>query len=282
MEKLDEMTGPILGSSSEKYTHGHHASVVAAHAVRRASEAAAFVLPQLKSPMRVLDFGCGPGTITNDLAEHLLPDGSLVGIDSSYAVIEQARNAATEKNIANVEFEVNSIYETGYESSVFDAAYAHQVLQHLSEPVRALEEVKRVLKPGGICAVREVDWGASAIWPNDERLSKFFDVYSKVAERNGGDAFAGRRLKQWFTDAGFSDLVVTTSTWTFAEGSGLKWWGDQWADRILSSDLAKRAVEYGIATDSDLKDISQGWLDWVQAEGAFFSFIQVEVVGERA
>ncbi|MBT3554780.1 MAG: methyltransferase domain-containing protein [Chloroflexi bacterium] len=282
MEKLDEMTGPILGSSSEKYTHGHHASVVAAHAVRRASEAAAFVLPQLKSPMRVLDFGCGPGTITNDLAEHLLPDGSLVGIDSSDAVIEQARNAATEKNIANVEFEVNSIYETGYESSVFDAAYAHQVLQHLSEPVRALEEVKRVLKPGGICAVREVDWGASAIWPNDERLSKFFDVYSKVAERNGGDAFAGRRLKQWFTDAGFSDLVVTTSTWTFAEGSGLKWWGDQWADRILSSDLAKRAVEYGIATDSDLKDISQGWLDWVQAEGAFFSFIQVEVVGERA
>ena len=282
MEKLDEMTGPIFGSSSEKYTHGHHASVVAAHAVRRASEAAAFVLPQLKSPMRVLDFGCGPGTITNDLAEHLLPDGSLVGIDSSYAVIEQARNAATEKNIANVEFEVNSIYETGYESSGFDAAYAHQVLQHLSEPVRALEEVKRVLKPGGICAVREVDWGASAIWPNDERLSKFFDVYSKVAERNGGDAFAGRRLKQWFTDAGFSDLVVTTSTWTFAEGSGLKWWGDQWADRILSSDLAKRAVEYGIATDSDLKDISQGWLDWVQAEGAFFSFIQVEVVGERA
>ena len=282
MEKLDEMTGPILGSSSEKYTHGHHASVVAAHAVRRASEAAAFVLPQLKSPMRVLDFGCGPGTITNDLAEHLLPDGSLVGIDSSDAVIEQARNAATEKNIANVEFEVNSIYETGYESSVFDAAYAHQVLQHLSEPVRALEEVKRVLKPGGICAVREVDWGASAIWPNDERLSKFFDVYSKVAERNGGDAFAGRRLKQWFTDAGFSDLVVTTSTWTFAEGSGLKWWGDQWADRILSSDLAKRAVEYGIATNSDLKDISQGWLDWVQAEGAFFSFIQVEVVGERA
>ncbi|MBT7004855.1 MAG: SAM-dependent methyltransferase, partial [Chloroflexi bacterium] len=97
-----------------------------------------------------------------------------------------------------------------------------------------------------------------------------------------GDAFAGRRLKQWFTDAGFSDLVVTTSTWTFAEGSGLKWWGDQWADRILSSDLAKRAVEYGIATDSDLKDISQGWLDWIQAEGAFFSFIQVEVVGERA
>ena len=281
MERFDEMTGPISGSSSEKYTHGHHESVVAAHSVRRASEAAAFVLPQLKSPMRLLDFGCGPGTITNDLAEHLLPGGSVLGIDNSETVIAQASSAASEKGISNVEFETNSVYETGYDDASFDAAYAHQVLQHLSEPLRGLEEVKRVLKPGGICAVREVDWGASAIWPSDERLSKFFDVYNRVAERNGGDAFAGRRLKQWFTDAGFSDLTVTTSTWTFADENGLKWWGEQWADRILRSDIAKRAVEYGIATESDLQDISQGWLDWVQADGAFFSFMQVEVVGVK-
>lgn len=272
---------PIAGSDSEKYTHGHHESVVAAHAVRRASEAAAFVLPQLKSPMRLLDFGCGPGTITNDLAEHLLPDGSVVGIDSSEAVIDQARSNASEKGVSNVEFEVNSIYETGYEAGSFDAAYAHQVLQHLSAPVNALNEVKRVLKPGGICAIREVDWGASALYPPDERLSKFFDVYNGVAERNGGDAFAGRRLKKWFTEAGFSDLAVTTSTWTFSDENGLKWWGEQWAERILSSDIAKRSVEYGIATESDLADISQGWLDWVQAEGAFFAFMQVEVVGVK-
>ncbi|NQW21003.1 MAG: methyltransferase domain-containing protein [Chloroflexi bacterium] len=276
------MTGPISGSSSEKYTHGHHSSVVAAHAVRRATEAAAFVLPRLKSPMRLLDFGCGPGTISNDLAEHLLPDGSLVGIDSSEVVIEQAREAAVEKGITNVKFEVNSIYETGYEAESFDAAYAHQVLQHLSEPVRALTETRRVLKPGGICAVREVDWGASALWPPDDRLIAFLDVYRRVAELNGGDAYAGRRLKQWFIEARFSDLTVTTSTWTFSDENGLKWWGEQWAERILHSDLAKRAVEYGIATENDLADISYGWLDWVQAEGAFFAFMQVEIVGVKA
>ena len=276
------INGPVSDSNLEKYTHGHHKSVVAAHAVRRASEAAAFVLPRLKSPMRLLDFGCGPGTITNDLADHLAPNGSVVGIDSSETVIEQARSAAVEMGVSNVEFEVNSIYATGYEDARFDAAFAHQVLQHLSEPIRALEEARRVLKPGGICAVREVDWGTSTVWPSDERLSKFFSVYNRVADRNGGDVFAGRRLKQWFTEAGFSDLVVTTSTWTFAEESGLKWWGEQWADRILRSDLAKRAVEYGIASERDLAEISQGWLDWVQAEGAFFAFMQVEVVGMRA
>ena len=276
------MTSPISRSSSEKYTHGHHASVVAAHAVRRASEAAAFVLPQLKSPMRLLDFGCGPGTITVDLAEHLLPDGSVVGIDSSDAVISQAQSNAAEKGISNAEFAVNSIYDTGYDADSFDAAYAHQVLQHLSEPVRALNEARRVLKPGGICAVREVDWGTSAIWPADERLSRFLDVYRRVAERNGGDAHAGRRVKQWFTEAGFSDLVVTTSTWTFSDESGLKWWGEQWAERILNSDLAKRAVEYGIASESELAEVSQGWLDWVDSDGAFFAFTQVEVVGAKA
>jgi len=271
----------MADSTSEKYTHGHHDSVVAAHAVRRASEAAAFVLPQLKSPMRLLDYGCGPGTITVDLAEHLLPDGSVVGIDSSTAVIEQAREYARPKNLRNLEFQTNSIYETGYETSSFDAAYAHQVLQHLAEPVKALQEVRRVLKPGGICAVREVDWGASALYPPDERLSQFLDIYYRVAERNGGDAYAGRRVKQWFTDAGFADLEVTTSTWTFADENGLKWWGEQWAERILHSDLAKRAVEYGIATEAELADVSQGWLDWIEAEGAFFAFMQVEVVGTK-
>ncbi len=267
--------------SPEKYTHGHHASVVAAHAVRRASEAAAFVLPQLKSPMRLLDFGCGPGTITVDLAEHLLPDGSVVGIDTSEDVIEQAREYASSKNLENLEFEANSAYETGYEPNSFDAAYAHQVLQHLSEPVRALKEVRRVLKPGGICAVREVDWGASALYPPDDRLARFLEVYYKVAARNGGDAYAGRRLKQWFTETGFTDLNVTTSTWTFSDEYGLKWWGEQWAERILRSDLAKRAVEYGIATEAELADISQGWLDWANAEGAFFAFMQIEVVGTK-
>ncbi len=275
------MTESIQGSNSEKYTHGHHASVVAAHSARRASEAAAFVLPRLSSPMRLLDFGCGPGTITIDLAEHLLPDGSVLGIDSSGAVIEQARRSAVERGVSNIDFSVNSVYETGYDPNSFDAAYAHQVLQHLSDPVSALSEVRRVLRPGGICAVREVDWGASALWPPDDRLAKFFDVYHRVAKRNGGDANAGRRLKQWFTDAGFDDLTVTTSTWTFADKGGLKWWGEQWAERILRSDIATRAVEYGIATEGELSEISQGWLDWVEAEGAFYAFIQVETVGVK-
>ena len=268
--------------TTEQYTHGHHRSVVTAHSARRASESAAFLLPRLKSPMKLLDFGCGPGTITVDLAELLQPGGSVVGIDASEDVIAQASENAAKSGLSNVTFESRSIYDSELASESFDVAFAHQVLQHLSEPVRALTEAKRVLKPGGICAVREVDWGSAALSTDDPRLKRFFDVYYQVAKRNGGEPEAGRHLKGWFEEAGFTDLEVTTSTWTFSESVGIEWWGKQWAERILHSSIATRATEYGVASESDLKEISQGWLDWMESPGAFFCFTHVETIGVKA
>lgn len=266
----------------EKYLHGHHQSVVTAHSARNASETAAFVLQQLSSPMRLLDFGCGPGTVTIDLAEHLLPAGSAVGIDLSENVIELARSTAAKRQVSNVSFEVNNIYATGYDKRSFDVVYAHQVLQHLSDPVKALTEAHRVLIPGGICAVREVDWGTNALWPQDRQLVRFFEIYNAVAERNGGNVNAGRSLKKWFVEAGFTNIAVTTSTWSFSDDAGLKWWGKQWSERILNSDIATQAIEYGIASENELAKISRAWLDWTETPGAFFAFIQVEVIGETS
>jgi ubiquinone/menaquinone biosynthesis C-methylase UbiE len=265
----------------EQYTHGHHRSVVTAHSARRASEAAAFLLPLLKSPMRLLDFGCGPGTITVDLAEKLKPGGSVVGIDMSEEVIAQAREHARSSGVSNVRFDTGNIYETGFDEGSFDVVYAHQVLHHLSGPVKALAEAKRVLKPGGICGVREVDWGTSAIWPTNSRLERFLEIFHEVERRNGGDADAGRHLKDWFEQAGFSDLKVTASTWAFAEQAGLEWWGTQWSERIVHSNIATSAVKYGIATQAELEDISKAWLEWMAAPGAFFSFIHAEVIGTK-
>ncbi|MGA0275618.1 MAG: methyltransferase domain-containing protein [Dehalococcoidia bacterium] len=267
--------------ANEKYLHGHSKSVVAAHSARTAAEAAAFVLPELCSPMRLLDFGCGPGSITIDLAEHLLPEGSVVGIDSSESVIEQARNSAIERGVSNVDFEVRSIYDTKLPSESFDGVYAHQVLQHLADPVSALREARRMMKPDGLCAVREVDWGTSAIHPFNDDLRDFLRVYSEVARRNGGEPDAGRFLKGWFLDARFADTQTTTSTWTFSDEAGLKWWGEQWADRIKTSSIATSAIEYGIADESDLERISQAWLRWMNEPGAFFVFTQTEVIGRR-
>lgn len=267
--------------TTDQYTHGHHRSVVSAHSARRASEAAAFLLPRLKSPMRLLDFGCGPGTITVDLGEVLKPDGSVVGIDFSEDVIAQAKAHADKSDATNIQFQAGSIYDTGFGDDEFDVAYAHQVLQHLDNPVAALVEAKRVIKRGGICAVREVDWGTAAINPRNDLLKRFLEIYFAVAESNGGKADAGRYLKGWFVDAGFADLEVTTSTWSFADQTGLEWWGNQWSERILASNIATAAIERGIASQEELEQISVAWKDWITSPGAFFVFTQVEVIGKK-
>ncbi len=232
--------------------------------------------------MRLLDFGCGPGTITVDLGEVLKPDGSAVGIDFSEDVIAQARAYAEKSDSTNVEFRAASIYDTGFADDEFDVAYAHQVLQHLESPVAALTEAKRVIKPGGICAVREVDWGTAAINPTNNLLERFLDIYFAVAESNGGRADAGRYLKGWFVEADFTDLEVTTSTWSFADQAGLEWWGNQWSERILASNIATAAVERAIATQQELEQISVAWKDWVTEPNAFFAFTQVEVIGTKS
>lgn len=267
--------------TTEHYTHGHHRSVVTAHSARRASESAAFLMPLLKSPMKLLDFGCGPGTITVDLGEEVAPGGSVLGIDSSADVIEQARAHEKKSGSTNVKFEARSIYESELDADQFDVVYAHQVLQHLSRPVDALNEAKRVLKPGGICAVREIDWSTASFFPKEPLIERFLEIYFEVATRNGGKADAGRYLKSWFEAAGFEDLEVSTSNWTFADQAGLAWWGNQWAERVLHSNIATRALEYGIATHDELERISKAWSAWVNAPGALWTFTHVAVIGRK-
>lgn len=267
--------------TTEQYTHGHHRSVVTAHSARRASESAAFLLPLLKPTMRLLDFGCGPGTITVDLGEVVAPGGTVLGIDSSADVIETARANAKKSGSTNVTFESRSIYESRLDSAQFDVVYAHQVLQHLSRPIDALQEAKRMLKPGGICAIREIDWSTASFFPKESLIERFLEIYFQVATRNGGKADAGRYLKSWFESAGFDDLEVSTSNWTFADEVGLAWWGNQWAERVLHSNIATRALEYGLTTQDELERISNAWTKWVNASGAFWTFTHVEVIGRK-
>jgi ubiquinone/menaquinone biosynthesis C-methylase UbiE len=136
------------------YTHGHHESVLRSHKWRTVDNSAAYLAPCLTPGTSVLDLGCGPGTITADIGRRVAP-GRVLGIDASAAVIMAARRDAG--GGPNVEFAVGDLYRLDTPNDTFDIVHAHQVLQHVPDPVGALREMKRVCKPGGVVAARDGD-----------------------------------------------------------------------------------------------------------------------------
>ena len=128
-------------------------------AARSAEREAAFLLPHLRPGMRLLDAGCGPGTITLGLAAAVAP-GEVVGLELSPAMVEQARALAAERGVANVRFEVGDVQALPFPDASFDAAFESAVLEHVPDPARAVAELRRVLRPGGVVGLRDGDWGA--------------------------------------------------------------------------------------------------------------------------
>jgi ubiquinone/menaquinone biosynthesis C-methylase UbiE len=264
----------------ERYTHGHAAATVRQHAQRTAEEAAAFLLPRLRPGMRLLDVGCGPGSITRGLAERLAP-GEVIGLDLSRETLAAARADAAARGLANLRYEEGSVYALPFPDGAFDVAYAHQVLQHLREPAAALGEMLRVVRPGGLVAVRDVDWGTAAYWPADPWIDRFIDVHFKTWYRNGGEPRMGRRLRALFNAAGVEDLQITSVVWCYATPAETTQWGESYAARLLTSPMGERAVEYGFASRDDLEAMAAAFRAWAAHPDAFWAFLHVEALARR-
>jgi ubiquinone/menaquinone biosynthesis C-methylase UbiE len=255
------------------YTHGHHESVLRSHTWRTAENSAGYLLPSLRPGLDLLDVGCGPGTITIDLAGRVAP-GRVLGVDASAEVIDQARSAGDDR----VAFAVADAYHLDLADGSFDVVHAHQVLQHLTDPVAALTEWARVLRPGGLLAVRDSDYAGFFWAPADPRLDRWLALYHALTARNRAEADAGRFLPAWVRAAGYADAQVGSSTWTFADPASRAWWGGLWADRVEQSSYATQTVAAGLADDAALADIATGWREWAVQPDAVFVVPHVEVL----
>ena len=145
-----------------EYLQGHHDSVLRSHRWRTARNSAAYLLPHLRPGMQLLDVGCGPGTLTDDLAAAVGPDGEVLGVDNAPEVVAAAAGSSRSPN---VRFEVQDVQRLQLPDDAFDVVHAHQVLQHLVDPVAALREMARVCRPGGLVAVRDADYAAMTWHP---------------------------------------------------------------------------------------------------------------------
>jgi len=261
----------------DTYTHGHHDSVLRSHRSRTADNSAAYLLPRLAPGLDVLDVGCGPGTITLDLARRVHP-GAVTGIDASVEVVREAEALRAATGADNVTFATGDVYALAFDDDAFDVVHAHQVLQHLTDPVAALREMGRVLRPTGALAVRDGDYGAFTWAPTDPRLERWLELYHQVTAHNGADADAGRHLLGWVQRAGLVDPEVSASAWTFADAESRSWWAGLWADRVRLSAFAEQAVSYGLSDADELDAIADAWRQWATRPDGFFMVPHVEVI----
>jgi SAM-dependent methyltransferase len=268
-------------ANADVYTHGHQDAVLRSHRWRTAENSAAYLLPHLAPGMTVLDVGCGPGTLTSDLAVRVAP-GHVLAVDASADVVEQARAHADERGVDNVDVVAGDFRDLDVRHGGFEVVHAHQVLQHLREPVGALRDMARLARPGGLVAVRDADYGAMVWAPASDGLERWREVYLAVTERNGADAKAGRHLLGWAHAAGLRDITYTTSTWTFTTPDERTWWADLWAERVVGSSLATQAVDYGVAGADELADIAAAWRAWAAQPDGMFVVLHGEIIGHSA
>ncbi|AMM20419.1 hypothetical protein AX769_09985 [Frondihabitans sp. PAMC 28766] len=266
-----------MTTNEERYTHGHHESVLRSHTWRTVDNSAAYLVPHLSPGLSLLDVGAGPGTITVDFAARLAP-GSVVGIDASSEIVAQATALAESQDLDNVRFETADVYALPYPDESFDIVHAHQVLQHLGDPVSALREMKRVAKPGGLLAVRDVDYRGTIWAPENPGLDHWMTVYQLVARGNGGEPDAGRHLKGWAREAGLTDIQSSASVWCFASDEERIWWGDSWATRVLESRFYSDALEKQAATDLELQAIARAWTSWRDAPDGWLAMPHGELL----
>ena len=205
----DSLAMPV----AENYSQRSNPEFEAIMALRTAAKEGAFFLPYLRQGMRLLDVGCGPGSITLGLAETVSP-GYAVGIDFQPTQIAQAQALSAARGVKNTRFEVADAYQLPFPDGCFDAVFANAVLWHLRQPVRALVEMRRVLRPGGIVGVRDCDWGGRIYAPATPQLEQWFALTIRIRQRNGGDPFLGRNHRRLLLEAGFMQPKSSVSVWS--------------------------------------------------------------------
>ena len=256
------------------YTHGYHESVLRSHRRRTAQNSAAYLLPLLRPTDRLLDVAAA-GTITVDLAG-IVADVTATEIGSDG--LDLTRSAAAARGASNIDFRVADVHALPFGDGTFDVTHAHQVLQHVADPVQALREMARVTRPGGIVAVRDSDYSGFTWWPRVPRLDTWLDLYRSAATANGGEPDAGRRLLAWAHAAGLGDVTATSSTWCYADPEERAWWGGLWADRIVDSAISQQLTRSALATPEELREVADAWRAWAADEDGWFSVLHGEII----
>lgn len=280
----DSLTPPkaTIPAPHEDYAHGYDSALtLQLHTGRTADKQAGWFVPYLQPGITLLDCGCATGAITIGLAKVVEP-GQVVGVDISEIEIERARARAAEVGITNVRYAVGNIYQLDFPDNHFDALFSHNVLEHMAEPARALQEMHRVLKPGGIIGVRNTDFGGILLAPDNELMGQFFATYEADWEAVNGHPRLGRRLGGLLIESGFVDVEASASYEVYADPDARHFITQVAVTRVSEADFAGRVIERSLASAAELEAMKEAWLAWQELPDGFFAISHGEAVGRKA
>jgi SAM-dependent methyltransferase len=249
---------------------------------RRTGEAAAFLSPYLRPGMRLIDCGCGPGSITADLAELTAP-GLVVGVDLRPEALGQTKALARQQGVTNLAVVSANIHRLPYAGGDFDAAFACAVLQHLADPVAALIEIRRVLKPGGVLGIADGSSPMTFRYPSNLWLRKWDEIRASERPHRTGRPAEALELRSLLRAAGFSRLegsgALTSETGPPA--------GTIEATRAVAQShlvrlrglLGELALAQGWVTADELERIAEALVAWGGAPDAFYARPSFTAIG---
>lgn len=263
-------------SKVEQYSQSANPEFEAVMALRTAAKEGAFFLRQLRQGMRVLDVGCGPGSITLGFAEAVAP-GEAVGVDFQPSQVSCAQSLRVKRGILNTHFEVADAYQLPFQDGSFDAVFANAVLWHLREPVRALLEMRRVLRPGGIIGLRDCDWGGRIHAPATPILEEYYALTPRIRQHNGGNPFLGRDLRGLLLEAGFVRTEASVSVWSAGTPEEI-----QGCASFLKAQLrgfAATALAEGWMDQATVQAVGDEFDAWAERPDAFYMDVYCEALG---
>ena len=266
--------------STPDYTMGFSEEVLEIHRRFTAQSHAAYLLPYLRPGLRVLDVGCGPGTISVGMAKAVAP-GQVDGVDMAESQIEVARSVAKASGVDNAVFHVGDALYLPFEDGTFDVVHSHSVLMYIPDTAAALAEMKRVLKPGGIIGCRDMICGSCFTEPDFGVIRKSWDMFEDLLTADDGHPQMGKELKSHFVEAGFTnvratgsfDIFSTPDDIDFIFGIANKW--------FLSPEITEAAIKYGASTRELCDAIAVAYDRWKVHPGALCVIAYGEAVAGK-
>jgi len=274
-----------------KYMQGYSHSTIATHRARTADSDAAFLLPYIKKADRILDVGCGPGTMTTSLAKYA-SSGSITGIDISLPIILEAQQLADDTSIstdgpASVKFEQADVTESlPFPDDHFDIIFASQVFGHFvsqDRVLRALLDIKRVLKPGGIVATR--DGAAQHFYPQSLDLDQLWVRNSTRDIQQGSQSssdLVGTTMPRIFHLAGFDSdggkVRIGGGATVYQGADARQWLAARDLGQMKEGDAFRQTWLDARITEEEIEEAVAAVKQWAATDNAWYGCLQFEML----